>query len=55
MNGQIFNLYQANKFIKNGAIIDSVGLSRGKTYVQFIVDELFKELIERWNSHTLDK
>ncbi|MGF7057216.1 hypothetical protein [Brassicibacter mesophilus] len=54
MNGLIFNLYQANKFIKMGATVESIGLSRGKTYAKFKVDNVFNELMERWNNHTLD-
>lgn len=53
MNGKIFNLYQANKFIKLGATVEGCGISRGKAYIEFKTDNLFYELIEKWNKHQL--
>lgn len=46
---KIFNIKQANIFIKNGAIVTSCGLgNKYKTYIEFQEDEIFKELMKRW-------
>lgn len=49
MNGKIFNLYQANLFIKKGCEIECVGISKGAYYVQFKTNELFYTLLKQWN------
>jgi len=46
---KIFNIEQADVFIKHGAIPISCGLgNKYKTYIEFNEDEKFKELMKRW-------
>jgi len=46
---KIFNIKQANIFIQNGAIPTGCGLgNRDKIFIEFKVDEIFKELMTRW-------
>lgn len=46
---KIFNIKQANIFIKNGATVIGCGLgNRNKTYIEFKKNEIFKELMKRW-------
>ncbi len=46
---KIFNIKQANIFIKNGATPIGCGLgNRNKTYIEFNEDKVFKELMKRW-------
>jgi hypothetical protein len=53
MNGKIFNLYQANLFIKKGCEVENVGISKGAYYVSFKINDNFKKLIDLWNKHQL--
>lgn len=50
MNGQIFNIYQANIFIQKGATVKGCALSKGKVYIEFETNEMFYELLRKWNS-----
>jgi hypothetical protein len=46
---KIFNIYQANVFIQNGCTVDGCGLgNKYKTYVSFVEDKKFKEMMQRW-------
>lgn len=50
MDGRIFNLYQADLFIKAGAIVKGISRSETRTiYVQFEVNDKFNELLDKWN------
>jgi len=49
---KIYNIYQANIFLKNGATATGAGLgNKYKTYVEFLENEVFKELMKRWAAH----
>lgn len=46
---RIFNIKQANIFIKNGATPIGCGLgNKYKTYIEFKEDKIFKELMKKW-------
>lgn len=46
---KIFNIKQANIFIQNGAMVVGCGLgNKYKTYIEFEVNEVFKELLRKW-------
>lgn len=46
---KIFNIKQADIFIKNGAYPIGCGLgNRYKTYIEFKDDQIFKELLRKW-------
>lgn len=46
---KIFNIKQADIFIKNGATPIGCGLgNKYKTYIEFKEDENFKELLKKW-------
>ncbi len=46
---KIFNIKQADIFIKNGAMAIGCGLgNKHKTYIEFEENEIFKELMKRW-------
>lgn len=46
---KIFNITQANLFIKNGATVISCGLgNKNKTYIEFEENQIFKDLLEKW-------
>ena len=46
---KIFNIKQANIFIKNGAKVIGCGLGdKYKTYVEFEINQIFKDLMSRW-------
>lgn len=46
---KIFNIKQADIFIKSGAIPIGCGLgNKYKTYIEFKEDEQFKKLMKRW-------
>lgn len=45
----IFNIYQADLFAKHGCIVTGCGLGRkNKVFVEFKVDELFLEMMDKW-------
>ncbi len=47
----IFNITQANLFIKHGCRVMGVGLGRkNKIYVLFLVNDTFNSMMEKWNS-----
>lgn len=54
MGIKIFNLYQSNKFIDLGARVVHCGISRGKFYIEFEEDDIFKDLMYKWNTRTLN-
>jgi len=46
---KIFNIEQADVFIKHGAIPISCGLgNKCKTYIEFEENQIFKELLKKW-------
>jgi hypothetical protein len=46
---KIFNLKQADIFIKNKATIIGCGLgNKFKTYIEFEENQIFNELMKRW-------
>jgi len=46
---KIFNIKQADIFIKNGATTIGAGLgNKHKTYIEFIEDKTFKVLMCKW-------
>jgi hypothetical protein len=46
---KIFNIKQANIFIQNGAIPIGCGLgNKYKTYIEFLENEIFKDLLQKW-------
>lgn len=46
---KIFNIKQADIFIKNGATSIGCGLgNKYKTYIEFEDNQTFKELMKRW-------
>lgn len=48
---KIFNIKQADIFIKNGATPIGCGLgNKNKTYVEFKEDVIFKDLLIRWHN-----
>lgn len=48
---KIFNIKQADVFIKLGAIPIGCGLgNKYKTYIEFKEDDKFKELLKRWHN-----
>jgi hypothetical protein len=50
LDGKIFNLYQADLFVKAGATVKGIGKSETKTiFILFEVNEKFIELIDKWN------
>jgi hypothetical protein len=55
MDGKIFNLYQANLFIKKGCEVECVGISKGSYYVQFKANELFHTILKQWNMKNLNE
>lgn len=47
----IFNIYQANLFAQNGCTVVGCGLGRkNKVYIEFEVNDLFLELINKWKN-----
>lgn len=49
---KIFNIKQADIFLKNGATAIGAGLgNKYKTYVEFLENEVFKNLMKRWMAH----
>lgn len=49
---KIWDLKQANYFIRNGANVLSVNIdyTSGKTYVKFEVNHCFKQLMTKWQN-----
>ena len=48
---KIFNIKQADIFIKNGATVIGCGLgNRDKIYIEFEENNIFKSLLERWHN-----
>lgn len=48
---KIFNIKQADIFIKNGATPIGCGLgNKFKTYIEFKDDDILKELLIRWSN-----
>lgn len=48
---KIFNIKQADIFIKNGATPIGCGLgNKYKTYIEFEENDIFKKLLERWHN-----
>jgi hypothetical protein len=46
---KIFNITQANIFIKNKATVIGCGLgNKNKTYIEFEENQIFKDLLEKW-------
>jgi len=46
---KIFNINQANIFIKNGATPIGCGLgNKYKTYIDFEENQIFRDLMTRW-------
>jgi len=46
---KIFNIKQADIFIKNSAKVIGVGLgNKYKTYIEFEENQIFKDLMTRW-------
>jgi hypothetical protein len=46
---EIFNIKQANVFIKNKATVIGCGLgNKYKTYIEFEENEIFKDLMKKW-------
>lgn len=48
---KLFNIYQANKFIKGGC--KPIGCALGdkqKAYIEFLVDENFINCMKKWRS-----
>ena len=52
---QMFNLYQTNIFIQRGATVKGCGMEGNKAYVSLETDEIFYDLLEKWNTRTLIK
>lgn len=52
---QFFNLYQANIFIDKGATVRGCGIEKHKAYILFEKNELFYDLLDKWNNKTLLK
>jgi hypothetical protein len=51
VNVKIFNIKQADIFIKNYAKVIGCGLGdKYKTYIEFEENEIFKKLMNRWMS-----
>lgn len=51
---KIFNWKQADLFIHLGAKVVSVGLGdRNKMYIEFMNDERFRELMDRWSNREI--
>ena len=46
---QIFNLKQADLFLKHGATAVGTGKCRRTIYIEFLRDEVFEELIGKWH------
>lgn len=48
---KIFNIKQADIFIKHGCTVIGTGLgNKYKTYIEFRENETFKDLMKRWMS-----
>ena len=48
---KIFNIKQADIFLKHGCIAIGAGLgNKYKTYIEIQEDDKFKEMMERWNN-----
>lgn len=46
---KIFNIRQADVFVKNKANVIGIGLgNKNKTYIEFEENQIFKELLEKW-------
>ena len=46
---KIFNIKQANLFLKNGATAIGCGLgNKNKTYIEFKDNDVFKKLLDKW-------
>ena len=46
---KIFNIYQIDTFIKQGATPIGGGTgNKNKVYIEFKENEIFKDLMERW-------
>jgi len=46
---KIFNIKQADIFVKNNAIVIGCGLgNKNKTYLEFEENKIFRELLEKW-------
>jgi len=52
---QFFNLYQSNIFISKGCTVLGCGMEKNKAYITFETNELFYDLLEKWNNRTLLK
>ena len=47
---KIFNIKQANIFIKNGCVVVGCGLgNKNKTYIELREDLTFIELMKKWD------
>jgi len=46
---KIFNIKQANIFIQSGATPISTGFgNKYKTYIEFLDNEIFNDLLQKW-------
>ena len=51
---KIFNIKQADIFIKNGAMPIGCGLgNKYKTYIEFKEDDVFKDLLRKWHNREI--
>lgn len=51
---KIFNLFQANIFIQKGCVIKNVGISKGKFFVAFQLNNCLNELLKKWQNRELE-
>ena len=51
---KIFNIKQADIFIKNGATVIGCGLgNKYKTYIEFKEDDIFEDLLKKWHNREI--
>ena len=49
-NGEVFNMFQADKFVQFGAKVDRILKINGSQCIKFKVDDRFLQLMNKWNN-----
>ena len=52
---KFFNLYQADIFINKGATCKGCGMESKKAYILLEKNEIYYDLLDKWNNRTLIK